>query len=45
MLYQFLEGLTKYVTVMACITIDGKPFVGAIHSPFNNETSILYYGL
>nr|CAD2192122.1 unnamed protein product [Meloidogyne enterolobii] len=35
---EFTEGLTKYVTVMACITIDGKPFVGAIHSPFNNET-------
>uniref|UniRef100_A0A915N5T7 Myo-inositol monophosphatase A3 n=1 Tax=Meloidogyne javanica TaxID=6303 RepID=A0A915N5T7_MELJA len=35
---EFTERLTEYVTVMACITIDGKPFVGAIHSPFNNET-------
>jgi hypothetical protein len=29
---------------MACITVDGKPFVGAIHSPFSNETSILSFG-
>lgn len=35
---EFTEGLTEYLTVMACIAIDGKPFVGAIHSPFNNET-------
>lgn len=37
----FLEGLLEYVTVMACIAVDGKPFFGAIYRPFFNETGTL----
>jgi inositol monophosphatase 3 len=36
---EFTEGLVEYVTVMACIAIDGKPFFGAIYRPFFNETT------
>ena len=30
-------GLTKYVTVMAGLAIDGIPFGGIIHKPFENK--------
>ena len=36
---EYTEGLTEYVTVMACVAIDGKPTFGAIYRPFFNETS------
>uniref|UniRef100_A0AC35G2U3 Uncharacterized protein n=1 Tax=Panagrolaimus sp. PS1159 TaxID=55785 RepID=A0AC35G2U3_9BILA len=38
---EFTEGLTQYVTTMACITIDGRPVFGAIYRPFFDETSKL----
>uniref|UniRef100_A0A7E4W6I2 inositol-phosphate phosphatase n=2 Tax=Panagrellus redivivus TaxID=6233 RepID=A0A7E4W6I2_PANRE len=35
---EYTEGLTQYVTTMACVTIDGKAVFGAIYRPFDNET-------
>ncbi|CAP32407.2 Protein CBG13639 [Caenorhabditis briggsae] len=35
---EFTEGLTEYVTVMACIVVDAEPIFGAIYRPFFNET-------
>jgi len=35
---EYTEGLTKYVTVMAGLAIDGIPFGGIIHKPFENQT-------
>jgi inositol monophosphatase 3 len=35
---EYTEGLTEYVTTMACITVDGKPMFGAIYRPFYDET-------
>ncbi|TKR92436.1 hypothetical protein L596_007089 [Steinernema carpocapsae] len=35
---EFTEGLLEYVTVMTCVTLDGKPIFGAIYRPFQNET-------
>ncbi|CAA21725.3 Putative inositol monophosphatase 3 [Caenorhabditis elegans] len=35
---EFTEGLTEYVTVMACIVLDAEPIFGAIYRPFFNET-------
>jgi len=44
---EFTEGLTDYVTVMACVTLDGRPHFGAIYRPFFNETvfGMVGYGL
>ena len=35
---EYTEGLTQYVSVMACLTQDGKPKAGILHFPFRNET-------
>ena len=35
---EFTEGLTEYVSVMACLTEDGQPKAGIVHFPFRNET-------
>ncbi|CAI2298911.1 unnamed protein product [Caenorhabditis sp. 36 PRJEB53466] len=35
---EFTEGLTEYVTVMACIVVDAEPVFGVIYRPFFNET-------
>lgn len=35
---EYTEGLTQYVTIMACLTHHGTPIAGIIHFPFRNET-------
>lgn len=35
---EYTEGLTKYVSVMACLTENGQPKAGILHFPFRNET-------
>lgn len=35
---EYTEGLTQYVTIMACFTLNGFPKAGIIHFPFRNET-------
>lgn len=44
---EFTEGLTKYVSVMACLAIDGQPYFGVIQKPFLNETvfGMVGYGI
>jgi len=37
---EYTEGLTQYVTIMACLTENGRPKAGIIHFPFRNETWI-----
>ena len=35
---EYTENLTKYVTVMIGIAVDGRCLGGIIHKPFTNET-------
>jgi len=35
---EFSEGLTNYVTVLACIAVKGTPVAGVVHYPFENKT-------
>ena len=35
---EYTENLTKYVTVMVGIAVDGRALGGVIHKPFTNET-------
>lgn len=44
---EFTESLLEYVSIMVCITLDGKPIFGAIHRPFYNESvfGLVDYGL
>jgi len=35
---EYTENLTKYVTVMVGIAVDGRAVGGVIHKPFSNET-------
>ena len=35
---EYTEGLTHYVSIMACLTNEGKPVAGIVHFPFTNET-------
>ena len=35
---EYTENLTKYVTVMVGIAVDGRCIGGFIHKPFSNET-------
>ena len=37
-IFEIVLGLTQYVTVMAGLAIDGIPFGGIIHKPFENKT-------
>ncbi|VDM53055.1 unnamed protein product [Angiostrongylus costaricensis] len=34
---EYTEGLTDYVTVMACVVVKDEPIFGAIFRPFSNE--------
>ncbi|KAJ1352824.1 hypothetical protein KIN20_009243 [Parelaphostrongylus tenuis] len=35
---EYTEGLTQYVTVMACAVVKDEPIFGVIFRPFSNET-------
>ena len=35
---EYTEGLTQYVSVMACLTDNGQPKAAILHFPFRNET-------
>ena len=35
---EYTENLTKYVTVMIGVAVDGRALGGVIHKPFTNET-------
>uniref|UniRef100_A0A0K0DCD2 inositol-phosphate phosphatase n=1 Tax=Angiostrongylus cantonensis TaxID=6313 RepID=A0A0K0DCD2_ANGCA len=37
---EYTEGLTDYVTVMACVVVKDEPIFGAIFRPFSNETMV-----
>lgn len=36
---EYTENLLNFVTTMVCITVDGNPVAGVIHSPFLEHTS------
>lgn len=42
-MFNKLENLVDYVTVMMCIAIDGLPRSGIIHQPFKSKTGILIF--
>lgn len=35
---EYTEGLTEYISIMACLTQNGQPKAGILHFPFRNET-------
>ena len=35
---EYTEGLTQYVSIMACLTKNGQPKAAIMHFPFRNET-------
>jgi len=36
---EYTEGLTEYVTTMACVAVGGVPVAAAIHKPFGNAST------
>lgn len=41
---EYSQDLTQYVTLMACVVVDGEPVAGVIHKPFESRTEWAWVG-